>query len=137
MRIVSVPADSVTKKASNSDRRWFARNSHRTYRVRRHIQGEFPPGNPDKIDPAEYTLWTLVNQIEPGVRLRVRLAVRSGAEPIDADWVIAPLFNCIFNRPEAGAPELEDFRSSLLEAIMHAFVPPAHVLRAILEGDVR
>jgi hypothetical protein len=137
MHIIPASAGPATEKASKSDREWFARNPHRTYRVRRYIQGEFPSENADNIDPAKYELWTLVKQIEPGVRLRLRLAVKSGAEPIDADWVIAPLFNCLFNRTEAGAPEIVDSRSVLGQAIMNAFLPPAHVLRAILEGDVR
>ena len=124
------------KRASNSDRRWFARNPHRTYRVRSYIPEEFPRKCFDGVDLAKFTLWTLVKQIEPGTRLRLGLFVKSGAEPIDADWTIAPLFECVLRGMKAG-----DFGpihdSALGEAIMSAFLPPAHVLSANAAGGVR
>jgi hypothetical protein len=111
------------ERASRSDRKWFARNPHRTYRVRRYIPGEFPWKRFNGIDPAKFTLWTLVRQIEPGLRIRLALPVRSGAKPIDADWTIGPLFECLL----AGS----DFGSAFSEALVNAFLPPAHVLRAL------
>ena len=124
MSIIPVSANSASeKRASNSDRRWFARNSHRTYRVRRCIRDEFPRKRFDGIDLAKFTLWTLVRQLEPGLRIRLALPVRSGAKPIDADWTIGPLFECLL----AGS----DFGSAFSEALVNAFLPPAHVLRAL------
>jgi hypothetical protein len=111
------------QRASNSDRKWFARNPHRTYRVRRCIRDEFPRKRFDGIDLAKFTLWTLVRQLEPGLRIRLALPVRSGAKPIDADWTIGPLFECLL----AGS----DFGSAFSEALVNAFLPPAHVLRAL------
>jgi hypothetical protein len=134
MSIIPVSANSASeKRASNSDRRWFARNSHRTYRVRRCIRDEFPRKRFDGVDPTKFTLWTIVKQIEPGIRVRLGLFVKSGAEPIDTDWTLAPLFECLLARVKAGVfgPV---HGSPLGEAILNAFLPPAHVLSA---GGVR
>jgi hypothetical protein len=124
------------KRALNSDRRWFARNPHRTYRARRYIRGEIPRGNADKIDRAHFTPWTIVKQIEPGIRVRLSLGVKSGAEPIDADWTLAPLFECLL-RAKAGDLSPVSVDSALGGAIINAFLPPAHVLRAIAAGGVQ
>jgi hypothetical protein len=123
MRNITLSANFASEeRASRSDRRWFARNPHRTYRVRPSLPGEFPWERDDGI-PATFTSWTLVKQIEPGLRIRLALPVRSGAKPIDADWTIGPLFENLL----AGG----DFGSAFSEALVNAFLPPAHVLRAL------
>jgi hypothetical protein len=125
------------QRASNSDRRWFARNPHRTYRARREIRGEFFGKRSHGIDRADFTLWTVVKQIEPGTRLRLGLFVKRGAEPIDADWTLAPLFECLLSRVNARDFEPATADSALGEAIINAFLPPTHVLSPHAAGGVR
>jgi hypothetical protein len=126
MTIIASSADSASEKASKSDREWFARNPHRTYRVRRYIRDEFPRKDSDGIDLTEFTPWTVVKQIEPGRRLRQGFFVKSGIQPIDADWTLRPLFDCLVDC----MPGLHGPGTPLGEAIGNAFLPPAHILRA-------
>ncbi|HME28772.1 MAG TPA: hypothetical protein VKE53_02770 [Pseudolabrys sp.] len=134
MKRIAQPVRSGIENAARSDRNWFDRNPHRTYRVRRMISGEFPQSGQPDIDPAKWSPWTLVKQIAPGVRLRLGLYVKSGAEPIDADWLIAPLFSHLENGLSAG--QISAF-SATGKSIMQAFMPPAHVLNSNNEGGVQ
>ncbi len=119
---ISLSANSANEeRASNSDRRWFARNPHRTYRVRPSLPGEFPWKRGSGI-PATFASWTLVKQIEPGVRIRRRLFIRSGSTPVDADWTLGPLYERVCRSSALGLVHLGD-----------AFLPPAHVT----EGGVQ
>jgi hypothetical protein len=135
--IVPFSADASEKRASNSDRRWFARNPHRTYRVRRCIRDEFPRRRLDGIDLAKLTLWALVKQIKPGVRLRLGLFVNRGAKPIDADWTIGQLFDCLLDSTNSGITGLQEPRTPLGEAVGNAFSPPTHVLSENPEGGIQ
>jgi len=107
--------------ARQSDRDWFARNPHRTYRIRREIPGEFPNGRRHSIETTKWTVWTLVKELEPGVRLRVGFSVVRGAEPIDNDRSIEPLFNYAVNNQGA---RLIVKNSTAGEILMSAFLPP-------------
>jgi hypothetical protein len=119
---ITLSANSANeKRASNSDRRWFARNQHRTYRVRPSLPDEFPWKRPDGI-PATFASWTLVKQIEPGLRLRRRLFIRSGSTPVDVDRTLGPLYERVCRTSAPGLVHLGD-----------AFLPPAHVA----EGGVQ
>jgi hypothetical protein len=122
----------ATEKASESDRKWFARNPHREYRIRHHIPGEFQvPGEPPDsryIDPTVWTRWTLIKQLKPGMRVRCGVRVLRGAEPVDADWTIGPLFEQVAtgafyaDAMESGGEITKHSASGA--AIMGAFLPP-------------
>lgn len=136
MESITLPAGHAIEKASASDRKWFKRNPHRTYRLRRAIRGEYLEGSTG-VDSAKFTLWSVVKQIEPGVRFRLGTHVKRGAEPVDADWTIAPLFDALFDRLKARGAGMPFNRSAVGDAVMQAFVPPRHVLNANVEGGVR
>ena len=136
MKSITLPAGHAIEMASASDRKWFKRNPHRTYRMRPAIPGEFLE-NANGVDPAKFTLWTVVKQIEPGVRFRLGLYVKREAEPVDADWTIGPLFNRRFDCFKDRAIGMADDWSAVGDAVMQAFVPPRHVLKSNVGGDVR
>jgi hypothetical protein len=105
--------------AMQSDREWFARNPHRAYRIRREIPGEFPARR-SRIDTTKWTVWTLVRQLEPGIRIRISLGVRCGAEPVDTDPSIEALFGYVIENPNAPIK----INSPGGEIVMGAFLPP-------------
>ena len=122
---IALSANSANeKRASNSDRRWFVSNPHRTYRVRPSLPGEFPweRGSGIPATSATFASWTLAKQSEPGMRIRRRLFVRSGSTPVDADWTLGPLYERVCRTSAPGLVHLGD-----------AFLPPAHVA----EGGVQ
>jgi hypothetical protein len=100
-----------------SDRNWFARNPHRSYRIRREIPGEFP--DPPRVSK-HYTPWTLIRQLEPGIRVRTRFAVLRGAA-IDTDGSIGPLFNYLVTNPGTSINR----HSPGAAVFVNAFRPPA------------
>jgi hypothetical protein len=129
---ITLPADSATEKASKSDSEWFARNPHRTYRVRRCLRDEFPWKHFDG-----FTRWTVVKQIKPGVRLRLSLFVKNGLQPNDADCTIRPLFDCLLDCTKSGITGLQEPGTPLGEAVGNAFSPPTHVLSENAQGGIQ
>jgi hypothetical protein len=115
--------------ASQSDRDWFEQNPHRNYRIRTEIPGEFPEPR-RRIDRTKWTVWTLVKQLEPGIRARTSIGVLRGAGPVDTDPSIAALLECIVTggHGEPGVPIKKN--STLGEGIMRAFLPPLRTLNA-------
>jgi hypothetical protein len=105
--------------AVQSDREWFARNPHRTYRIRREIPGEFPTRR-RRVERTKWTVWTLVKQLEPGLRARASYGVLRGAEPIDTDRAIGPLFEYVI-RSDAGPINMDSPAAGIL---VNAFLPP-------------
>jgi hypothetical protein len=70
------------------DRRWFARHSDRSHRLRRAHPGEWP------VD-ARNAEWTIVRQVAPGNRVRFPIAepwfAHAGEAPEAAAWAIFDL----------------------------------------------
>jgi hypothetical protein len=84
-------------KALRSDRKWFTQNPHREYRIRPLIPGEAPELH--DLPPGNWTRWTCVRQLWPGFRARVFMAAPFGAVPVDADDVVADIFEFAIRNP--------------------------------------
>ena len=80
------------EKAMRSDRKWFARNQSRLYRARPFVAGELP-ANLNRRTPVNTAHWTLVRQIEPGVRYRVFIYIPIFAAPVDYDESVRAMFD--------------------------------------------
>jgi hypothetical protein len=81
MKAAAATTDTVydaMEAASETDRLWFEAHPHRSFRVRPHIPGEWPPGSlPAR--PRGWRPYTVVRQVMPGFRLR--LAFSAEGEP--------------------------------------------------------
>jgi hypothetical protein len=87
----------ATSAASHSDRVWFAQSPHRSHRLRPAMSDElFALGVPDNA----MTVWIVVRQIAPGVR--VRFAFTPPSAPPDAETVAHALFDAIAEHRATG-----------------------------------
>jgi hypothetical protein len=60
------------------ERRWFARHSHRTHRLRRAHPGEWPAGRKNAD-------WTIVRQVAPGTRSITSKAILERWERLESE----------------------------------------------------
>lgn len=72
MKAAATTTDAVydaMEAASETDRVWFEAHPRRSYRVRPHIPGEWPPGS--MATPLRgWCAYTVVRQVMPGFRVR-------------------------------------------------------------------
>jgi hypothetical protein len=65
---------SKTSAQPTPDREWFAKNPHRSHRLREMFNNEYSSERLDpirKVTPDRHKLMVLVRQLQPGVRLRI------------------------------------------------------------------
>jgi hypothetical protein len=65
----SAEALNAVEAASEADRAWFAAHPHRSFRIRLHLEGEWPHGSLEQPPPG-WRWFTVVRQLAPGVRMR-------------------------------------------------------------------
>jgi hypothetical protein len=106
----------ATKAASDGDRDWFARNLHRSHRLRRALPNEVEAmgASPDKAAGA----WVVVRQVEPG--LRIRTPFMPPSPPPDDEILGALLFDLLAEHGAAGAKHVP---MSEIEALWRQVAP--------------
>jgi hypothetical protein len=78
--------------ASEGDRIWFEAHLHRRFRVRPYIEGEWPDGALDHL-PQGQRWFTVVRQVEPGVRMRISFPMEG--EPGTGEHAVSRIFDLL------------------------------------------
>jgi hypothetical protein len=80
----------AVERAAKLDANWFRRHPARAHRVRRLINGEGLTGPEQSRGPAGWSVFVVVKQVVPGIRLR--LAFRGSRSPCSCEACAANLW---------------------------------------------
>jgi hypothetical protein len=77
---ISDASDAALEAASEDDRAWFEANPNRSFRARPQVPGEWPAGALSRLPHGQFW-FTVINQVKPGVRMRLPISVEAEPDP--------------------------------------------------------